>query len=273
VKNYVRYYHRSLQYLGLLFLIFVVSACSDLFQDTAPPTHHIKHAKHVRPIKKEQETIDYGADSYALHLSLAKLVLEEKSPAILDDAEPHLKILENYVSDNQNQTATQPVIILEYTVKEKSNKQRVIAPFNIYQKTTDFPALLEIIKQFGTRPYILQDIKLAVVTITPMAPLALPRSNIAEMHKMINAQLHELIEKAPRMQPMEEARIQLQLVHFFIDNQCKEGAYLSIENAKQALASAPEESDEDKELAKNRLQELEALEDRLHKKMPFTLPF
>jgi hypothetical protein len=114
--------------------------------------------------------------------------------------------------------------------------------------------------------------RLAVVTLPPPEPLAPEGDDPAAAQKLIDARMQPLIKNSLSQSSIIQARIYLQLTQFFMQHQCKEPAYIALENAKDALAKASDNVGTN-EAAKALLHDIDTQEDILHKTMPFTLGF
>jgi len=250
----------------VLLTALTLSGCIDLFGDSHS-AHHKKHARHIKPANTTDD-----ANAYLLHLTLAKLALEETPPDV-KDAEPHLDGVEAY-SPPQEIAAVPgvlPVIIIDYSVD--GQKKRIAAPFIMPHQNSQFPSLLKVMHALGHRAYTLQDIHPGIAKITATEATELPRDDTEAARKIMDKKLGAMLDKPSGLAPIEEVRIDLLLIRFFMANHFKEAAYLLVENAKQALPQVSEESVASKDAAQKLSAELEALEGQLHKAMPFSLAF
>lgn len=253
----------------MLSLLFV--ACAS--EPETPHPQKPKHARHKPQPPATDESIEYSADAYLLHLTLAELALEA-NPSDVPASAADFDIARSYTLQKQNSSALQPVIILEYALKGQSEHQRIAIPFSMPTDTDEFPNLNDAMVRLNSLSYTMYDLRLAVVQMPP--PLALPlpdegsTANAAEA--AVSSRLQPLLKKATSLDPMVQARIELQLTRFFMRHKYKEPAYLAIENAKESLAVVDETSP-NPDATRGLSKEIDAQEGLLYKTMPFTFTF
>lgn len=245
-----------LRYASLCLLSALLAAC------TQPPPKPVKPAKIARaaPVKPAKPL--YKANEYISHLAIAHMALAQKvTPDPVD-----LDVIEGY-NTQPAQPERQPLVVIDYTFKGKKKAQHAIALDPQAEEVTG-AALRSIAGLLEQKGCVLHDIRLVTVTLPPSVD---GTSANLPVQERVQIQQANLLAGAEALPPLDEARAQLRLLRFFIDNRFRDAAYLTADNIKKQLAAALQ-ADIAAETAVSPLsQELETLENRLHQDMPFTL--
>jgi hypothetical protein len=227
--------------------------------DTVLSTLHINttHHAHVKAAKTH-----YLAEAYVKHLTLALLTLESAADA--KAVKNDLDVVDAYAAQNPSKSEQQTLVVLD--CKKDGNMETIVAPLVLSGKK-QFSALLEIMNRLGGCTFY--NLHVVSAVISPSDDLALPRDDIALTKQALDEQKRHLLDASAALPPLDDAQAELQLVRFFIDHRFRDAAYLSVDNVKRELASAQDGADT--ETIKKLSKELDAIEERLHKEMPFTL--
>jgi hypothetical protein len=259
--------------IAAFLLSLLLFACSSPPPPPPPKPRHVHH-KPVppQPVAEEiiEQPIEYTPDAYLLHLSLAELTLAAVSDISASAAD--FDIVRDYSEQIQDGNILQPAIILEYSLKNRKEHQRIAIPFTMPHETNDFLGLEDAMARLNSLSYTMYDLRPAVITLPPPELLENEGDDKAEVEMTINSRLQPLIQKATPLAPMAQSRIELQLTRFFIQHRYKEPAYLAIENAKQSLATAAETS-RNSDVTRVLSKLIDAQESLLYKTMPFTFHF
>lgn len=230
-----------------------------------------KQAQREQEAPKLEAAIVYQPDAYLLHLSLAGLALQS-APASVGASAADFDIARAYSNQRPEENITQSVVVMEYTVKGQGAHSNIVVPFDLSGSAAEFPALEEAMQRLDALSYTMNDLRLVMITLPPPAPLADEGSSAEGARKLVEERLQPLIKTASPLPAVEQARVSLNLLRFFMRHSSKEPAYLTMENAKQSLAAAEAEGSDPKYL-RRLSQELETEEGQLYKTMPFTLGF
>lgn len=158
----------------------------------------------------------------------------------------------------------QSIVLLEYKVKYKDSIREIAAPFDLRESSPDFSELEDILGKLQDKPYILEDVRLYMVQADKdILPARSPEA--------LEDGWKTLLARAKRLPALEEARVDIALIRFFMNQRHRDAAYLTVDNAKQALARASREFPDQKERITAQSGELERLEHRLKQNMPFKL--
>lgn len=240
------------QCVALIAGLAALSACG-LFGGKETP-HHPK-----APLRIE-------ADIFVQRLSLARLALTQgDTPSANKQAET----IEAYTAQKKRDTARVPVAVLEYEINGQASNEQLIVPIRVPAEKPEFPYLLEVIKKLGKQPYTLHDVRLDTVLAIPKEPVKLDGLSAESLRQMLDKQHRLLMKTGKKPAPLDDTRTQLQLTRFFMARHLRDGAYLSMDNAKQSLATAARDMPADQPPLKELTQELEALETQLHETLPF----
>lgn len=158
----------------------------------------------------------------------------------------------------------QSVIVLEYKLHHQNSIRQAAAPFDLKAASPDFSDLQDILDHMEETPYVLQDVRSYMVRVKP-------GMLEAKTLKTRDGAWNRMYSRANRLPTLEETRIGIKLLNFFIDHRQRDAAYLTLENTKQALAQASGEFPQEKELIAERSQALEELEALLKSTLPYKL--
>lgn len=248
-----------------MILPIIVCSCSAPPPSPAPPPSHpqeIVKKQHPKPSKPY-----YEMDAYVKQLTIAKILLA-RNPYNIEDAITQLEIIQVFAAEQQTQVLFQPVIIISYRIKGERELKELVVPFRS-PSSSSFPELEEILSLFKGIDYIMNDIHPAVVRNLPARNLNFPITNPEKIRTMINSELSQLIQTKSSFRDIDEAKIELHLLQFFMAHHMRDAAYLAAENAEQSLANA-EKSAGSSDTINNLSSQLDMLEGQLHKEMPFT---
>lgn len=220
--------------------------------------HRTPQAKHAKPAPTH-----YLAEAYVKHLALAELAPEPRAA--------DLDIISAYVTQKPNKPERLTLVVFEYKSDSGKALQKIIAPVSSRSKNSRFPALLEIMKRLNARVYTLHNLHLAVATVAPGEALKLPEGSIGDIRQALGERQQQLLDNAEPLSPLDDARIQLRLIRFFIDHRLRDAAYLCVDNVKHLLASATSDQAGSADIIKTLSQELVVLESHLRKALPFTM--
>lgn len=224
----------------------------------------------------QAKALRYDSKDFVTHLSLARIALG--APGAGDaSAKASIAVLQRYAAQRHKPAGKdkekiyQPVFIVDYEIDAQDAPLHVLAPLDAPYVSSRFPELRDILEALGdSAPYTLHNVRVGVAIVNPPPLKALEKAEKAEKIRTLDTEQQRLIATIASPLPLEQARAQLQLTRFFIDARIRDGAYLALENAKQALATAtnaPAKSEELEALGK----QMEELEVELPKAMPFTL--
>ena len=94
-------------------------------------------------------------------------------------------------------------------------------------------------------------------------------TKVADVRVHVNDLYQTVYESATVPATLEAARLQLSLTKFFMRENIRDAAYVSLENAKDLLARA-DDSKQEKSEAQALSKEAEMVENTLHKNLPYT---
>lgn len=207
-------------------------------------------------------------EAYVKNIALAQLALTDSDDTAT--ALSRLKAAQTYSLHKKAKPSRQIVAVLEYRLKNAKTMQKLVVPVNTLSENLESPPAMEVMHRFAATPSTLHDISVASAMVTPAGPLKLSDASPKHLQQVTDQQQQHLLKTAANLPPLEDARIQLQLVRFFIDQRFRDAAYLSTENVKQLLASAQQHGG-DAATIQSLLHDMEELEGELHKTMPYTL--
>ncbi len=225
----------------------------------SPPSH--VRVRHVSAAKQQFQPYEFVG-----HTTLAYLRVTGPQPAN-NALSLDLDILDGFSAEMQK-ASLQPVIILTYSLKNKKPLQHVVVPFDT-SSAADEKSLLGIMNELEIRHYILQDVNAGAVNVVSQRPLKLKERDLKTTKVILEQQIQGWVQKFQVYDPVAEAQVQIKLIHFFMEHQMKEAAYLSVDNAKQALASS-EEYGAVNATGKDLSQQLSQLENQLRTAMPYS---
>lgn len=247
---------RFFRYSALIAAFSLLAACA------APPTP----PPAPKPTKPR-----YSADTFVLNLSLAMLAEEN---AMLDDSasDSYYEAVRTYLNTPIKKPETLPATLLKYKVKDQPGMRRILIPFRIKQEKTEFVGFAEVMNLLADRPYTPHDIKIVNLYLPKRKAITLKKDPEA-LRAEAERQFEALLSGKQNTSSLEAARAHMHLTRAFMEYRIRDAAYLSMDNAKKALADAAEEHGYDQEQAGKLAKEQEALESELHRTMPFEFSF
>lgn len=238
---------RIQRYTLLIASLVMLTSCADFFK------HSSKHPA------KTVATQKYNSSDFIEHLSIANTTLE--SGGSLSDIANDAKVLEAYSKQKNTKTVKHTIVILEYTDNNDKN-HRVMAPVSNASLST----VSEVMDVLDNKTYKLKDIKVAAASVAPGAPIKITGQELPVAKEIIAARSQAIMVNSTKLPALQEAKLQLKLLRFFIAGQKRDAAYIAADNTKRLLLNIHDKGNaEVTELAKD----LEAAEGELHQKMPY----
>lgn len=245
------------QHIFILLSLLALAGCSDFFQAfKAKP----------KPVISQSTQ----AEKYVETLALTQLALLTQ-PDNLTMAKPYVKTLNAYVFEKKSNRKNLQLVVLEldYTAEDQKERQMLIVPVPLVATSPKFSALQRVSKKFSGIPHTLHNMRAYYVTVMFPPSTKFSKENRIMLHQQLLSEQQNMMADAEEVPPLENARLQLQLVRFFMRNHARDSAYLALENVKDALGFLAERSPDADITALS--QETDALESRLHKEMPYKL--
>lgn len=247
-----RLFRQILPFFLLLAPIFLQSGCTALsnlpFFKAKQPSFSSKYAP---------------AEQVVLTQSLAILALDKDQNKL----KTYVKNLNTYGKAKEKE-AQIAVLSLEFTLKDQPGKRRLLVPVPVNAKTPSFNALRQVQSRLSALPYTLQNLHAYYVPVSFPASQKFS-SDSSVLQQQLEEEQQKMIEEATPLSSHDSARLQLQLAEFFIAMRVRDAAYLSLENAKGALADMAENAPEVNIVSLS--QQADSLESRLRKEMPYKL--
>ena len=202
-------------------------------------------------------------ERYVRNLALLQLTLERASADSIA-AKTYVKSLNGYSASNKKNAKNIGMrsVLLDY--KTESGKNTLVVPVPQLRGHSDFTALRSVTALLGGS-YTLRGVKAYVLHITPSRLTAFP-AETADWSQEVQQHQSVILESTAALAEADNARLQLELVRFFMQQRMRDAAYLAMENAKEALASLSQSGDV-AALSK----EASALENTLHQTLPYKL--
>ena len=238
--------------LATVSVLCVVSACS-MFGTTQPPAKKSPLAKAA------------GTQPYLQNMVLAHATFEQQ-------AENNAAAI-GYVTKMNKYAVQKPVKPLPVTVVELSYRTQadqknhillvpVIAPGG---RLTDFSNLRQVTQKLAPQRPDYRAIHIRRILLATREDVDTRHGSADEVASHVNDLYQTVAESAVVPPTRDAARVQIALTRFFMHEHVRDAAYVSLENAKDLVASA-----DDKGTTPALAQELETLENELHKKLPYT---
>ncbi|HEU5048102.1 MAG TPA: hypothetical protein VFT64_09710 [Rickettsiales bacterium] len=259
-----------LRRLPFLALSLILLGCTT----PVPPSYTAPEPPPVKQVKKPQHHIKpvvsphYAMDAYIESLSLSDMELSYVS-AENSALQSRLDIISRFLNEKRKQPALQPAIVVSYSVKDQKNILQLIAPFDMSRNEYDFSDLQAVLSHVKGPQYVIQDIHPVIAKSTQQRKILFSRDDTNATREMIRHELKALLANTTPLSDSAEAKVQLQLLRFFIGLHMRDAAYLAAENAEQSLASVEDRQGDNPETQKLS-GELDTLKSRLRKEMPFT---
>lgn len=232
-----------------LFLLLALTGCA-LF-----PQQHKPRPKHDAAIKSEQ------AERFLENLALAEIALE-KNGAKAAAVKTQVKALnESGKGKKSPTTLTVTAVVLEYP------GEKLLAPIGGKSR---FQPLQKIQQKYaGMNKERLRNIKAGNVNVTLPSAIRFSSEDGIALKDQLETAKERIIATAQPLPAYENAQMQVQLARLFIQSRQRDAAYIAMENAKDALAAIAERSPQTD--IKSLTAETEALEQRLHKELPYRI--
>jgi hypothetical protein len=206
------------------------------------------------------------AEQYILAQALAELALETE-PNNKKLLKSYTKVLNAHGAEKTKELQV-AVLSIEYTLSGQSDDQAVLVPVPVSATMPSFKALQQVQKKLSALPHTLHDLR-AYYALIPFPPAQKFSHDPSVLQQQLKDARQEMMDGMAPLPDYENAKLQLQLVQFFIKAHVRDAAYLALENAKDFLASMAEKSP-DRNIS-SLSQEADALESRLRKEMPYKL--
>lgn len=239
---------------GLMMVsLLALCSCADLFNQG-----------HKEPAPQPVQKKTYDAPAYVNGLSSANVILS--SGGTLKDAASDLKIIESYTSVKRTKTVQVPAAVLYYTTDNSKTVQR--SPVYTGAQGQDTAALSKLMKRLEPAHPVLSEIKVQSLPVSVSSPFKQGKQDAAQVTEALQARQVELLAGGLKMGRIEEARIHIALLEFFMERKQKDAAYLSADAARRLLAKAVQKKAEE-EQASALTTKLDTLEGQLRQTMPY----
>lgn len=215
-------------------------------------------AKHPTHKTAKAPKTSYKMATFIEHISLARLALAVDSDDISAAADD-LDIVQAYSKQRGNKPMSQTLLILG----SSQSPRKVIAPVSS-ANAAESPGLRSVMARLQDSGYTLHDIRLVTASLPAPTPLNFSEKPAQDIRQALDRQQDALLANTSPLPPLDEARVQLQLISFFIRHHLRDAAYLSVDNVKQLLATATRDQSIDAPRLKTLSQQLETLEGELY---------
>lgn len=247
---------RSMRYIACLglatSLVLSVAGC-DIFSFRHLPTKKMSSSNEAR--------------SYILNVAMAQLAFE-RQPNHLAAAQPYLTKI-NASAKKQGAKNTKEiqvsVAVFRFTTADNHRLRTVMVPAS---QTYGFASLQQVVTILADRKPEFNALSTSFVTVT-LSPIDLHHAAVADVQGKVNERSEEIQTTAQPLPPREEAKLQLGLARFFMQNKIRDAAYLALENAKNSLAEIVPASEEETAQLQALSHDSMALENNLHKNLPY----
>lgn len=202
-----------------------------------------------------------------LDLTLAQLALTPPGGNI-EAAKPYLRKL--HAGTKIKHSVPLTLLSMDYKVPHGTGKHTLLVPVPLTDDA-DFSMLAIVLKHLSGVPYVLQDLHAHAVTLAPPPHVRFSWHDAALLHHQLARRQKHIIAGAKALPPFTDAKLQLQLTQFFIDQHVRDAAYLAMENTKNALAQATTQQSADPADIAALSKEADVVENDLHEKMPYSL--
>lgn len=233
---------------AILALLGVLGACNGMLSSESQ-------------VRKRSFQSTTTASSYLEHLVLASLKPEA--------SKPHLDGMNAYATKKSRKAEQVGLFMMEYKTGMFSRPKPVLAPIPLAKKTEEYPTLATILQLLTEKDYGLYNVHVAKISMTPDPALQI--ANTPSGNALTDAlakQSESLKRQSQQLGSLEEVQLQLRLIRFFMDQQLRDAAYLTLENAKQSLSALLVQRPHDAEQLGHAIEQLEI---ELRSKLPYTL--
>lgn len=248
----------SLLRLSLLAGAAALSSCqplSSLFHEKPHKIAHVKALKRQKPV---------NADSYVENLSLAQLGLDTNQEDF-DAVSGNVSVVKAYAAQKHGRAQVLTLAVIDYKTKGGTLHQ-ALAPAD--RAGGDFALLPPIMAKLDAAGVTLQNIHLVSANIAPDASLVMP-DDAAQILALLTQLQARILEQSANLPAEEDIRTQLALMDFFTRKNCRDAAYLTLDNVKHALAAAAQNNSIDEATLKTLSARLEYQEGTLKTQLPY----
>lgn len=218
----------------------------------------------VKPPKAPSAVSDeVRSERYLYHVSHAKLLLAQSSNKEAD-IERHRRYINELASGVDKKAASRIAAVeLNFTLGEGDTNYTLFVPVRITNEAK-FYSLDKIVRDLPSN-HTFRSIKSYNVPM-PMSVLSsLPKKDMKQQLDAIHANLTSRIFA---LTAEEQGQLHMHLTEYFLAKKMRDAAYISLENAKHAIAAMTEGSSAKAELLSQKSKELE---NRLNKQLPYKL--
>jgi hypothetical protein len=238
-----------------LVLVSAVALCS-CSQWFAPPPQE--------PVEQQVQQKSYDAPAYIFSLSQALLVLENGGTA--KEVASDLKVIESYSAVKRSKPTVLKLVVMDYTLQNGGSTEKVMVYTG--SQGQDTASLSKLTKRMNSYKATLSEIKVLSVAVKPGPKAKLTRHDAKQLQTILSAEQDEMLAGATKLASLDEARMQIELLEFFMQRKEKDAAYLCADTAKRLLAKAARR--EENEAQANALSaKLDKLEGTLRQNMPY----
>lgn len=197
------------------------------------------------------------AEQFVYNVSMSQMALRKDVSAT-----PYVQKLNELGKKNKTpESLDVTIVVLNYNTSDTI----VIAPLG--NGKSKFVSLQKIQKQAGGGQ--LKDIQVYGSEVSVPPPFKFSKDDKATLTEQIASEQQKLLANKHALSSVDAAQAQLLLTKYFLETKQRDAAYLALEDAKYSLAYIAEKNPE-KDIA-SLSKETDALEDRLHKEMPYNL--
>lgn len=204
----------------------------------------------------------YDAASFIEDLSIARITLENGGD--LSSISSERKTIEGYSKQTKIKPTNLTLLIFEYNNSQEKPK-RAIAPV---REKADLDAVSNVLTSLNATSYKLKDVRVVGASITSGAAIKITGKDLPTTIEAIEARHQLIISNAHKIPALQELKLQLKLLHFFIGAQQRDAAYICADNAKRLLATVSQEGS-DAAVAAPLAKDLETAEGQLRRSMPY----
>lgn len=199
--------------------------------------------------------------------ALAQWQLGQWNKADIAAQRAHVKTLDQYAQSHKKAKKPQrlTLLVMDYSAPA-GGRQQLVLPASIGDARADIPALNKLAPALSGIPYTLQNIHAVRASIIPATAAVFGKEE--EWPAQADALRTRLLANATPLADADNARLQLEVAHISLGRRLRDAAYIALENAKQAVARLEAVSPEK---AAPLLKDVTALEEALHRDMPYEL--
>ncbi len=202
------------------------------------------------------------AAAFIEDLSIARITLENGGD--LSSISNERKTIEGYSKQKKNKPANLTLLIFEYD-NGHGKAKRAIAPVS---EKSNLDALSNVLTALNATSYKLKDVRVVGASVTSGAAMKLTGKDLPAVTEAIEARHQLIISNTHKIPPLQEAKQQLKLLHFFIGSRQRDAAYICADNTKRLLATVSQEGS-DAAAGAPLTKDLEIAEGQLRQSMPY----